>query len=290
MEKSAERLKILAKIEEFERAGTFDQDVEDDPEAIELTPDKADYLNKKLKNRILEFLTLRQGKKFYENQEKLGNIVIKEIKGFENVKGFKSGAIVTCNHFHPFDNYLVCKSLLPILRKGKIYKVIKEGNYTNPPKGFEMFLRHGDTLPLSRNRQTMRKFLEAMETLLKRGDKVLVYAEQAMWNQYRKPRPLKNGAFSFAVNHNVPVIPLFVTMEDTEKLDADGFPIQAYTVNILPIIYPDTNLSKSENIKYMRDTNYEAWVKTYEDFYKKPLVYLCDENKNETEEIKKEDE
>ena len=284
MEKSPERLKILDKIQQLEMAGLFDQDAEEDPETFELKPNKIDYLNKKLKSKIMEFLTLRAGKKFFEGQEKSGNIVIKEIRGFENLDKLDSGAIVTCNHFHPFDNYLVCKALYPKLRKGRIYKVIREGNYTNPPPGFEMFMRHGDTLPLSSNRQTMRKFMEAIETLLKRGEKILVYAEQSMWWNYRKPKPLKNGAFSFAVSNNVPVIPVFITMEDTENLDNDGFPIQAYTIHILPLIYPKENVSRAENVKFMRDKNYEEWVRVYEEFYKQPLVYLTNnDNKIEIE-------
>lgn len=283
MEKSPEKLKILERIENLERQGIFDQDVEDDPETIELLPDQIDYLDKKLKNKILTRLTLRAGKKFFEGQIKCGNLVIKDIIGTEHLLNLKkSGAIVTCNHFHPFDNYIILKALMPCLKKGRYYKVIREGNYTNPPKGFEMFMRHGDTLPLSQNRQTMRKFLEAVKVLLGKGNKVLVYPEQSMWWNYRKPKPLKNGAFNFAASNNVPVLPLFITMEDTDKLDSDGFPIQAHTVHILPPIYPKEGASKAENINYLRDENYKEWVKVYEDFYKTPLKYLCDEEKEIT--------
>ncbi|MBQ8425906.1 MAG: 1-acyl-sn-glycerol-3-phosphate acyltransferase [Clostridia bacterium] len=289
MEKSPEKLKILERIENLEKQGIFDQDVEDDPETIELLPDQIDYLDKKLKNKILTRLTLRAGKKFFEGQIKCGNLVIKDIIGTENLLNLKkSGAIVTCNHFHPFDNYIILKALMPCLKKGRYYKVIREGNYTNPPKGFEMFMRHGDTLPLSQNRQTMRKFLEAVKVLLGKGNKVLVYPEQSMWWNYRKPKPLKNGAFNFAVTNNVPVIPLFITMEDTDKIDGDGFPIQAHTVHILPPIYPKEDASKAENINFLKEENYKAWVKVYEDFYKTPLKYLCDEEKENTQPLQTE--
>ena len=62
-------------------------------------------------------------------------------------------------------------------------------------------------------------------------------------------------------------------MEDSDVLDGDGFFVQAYTVNFLPPIYPDKNLSKKENIQNMKDENYNLWVKTYEDFYKTKLTY-----------------
>ena len=37
-----------------------------------------------------------------------------------------------------------------------------------------------------------------------------------MWNNYRKPRPTKTGAYRLAVNNDVPIIPVFITMEDSE--------------------------------------------------------------------------
>ena len=218
MEKSKERVEILAKIEELEKQGIFDQDVENDPPSLELFPNQIDYLHKKLKTKILTHLTLKAGGKFFKSQIDAGNLVIKDIVGIENLPSKKQGAIVTCNHFHPFDNYIILKALEPTLKKGRYWKVIREGNYTNPPKGFEMFMRYGDTLPLSRNRETMRKFLDAVETLLKRGDKVLVYPEQALWWNYRKPIPFKSFSFMFSVSSNVPFIPIFITIEDTDKI------------------------------------------------------------------------
>lgn len=279
MEKSKERVEILAKIEELEKRGIFDQDVENDPPSLELFPDQIDYLHKKLKTKILTHLTLKAGGKFFKSQMDAGNLVIKDIVGIENLPSKKQGAIVTCNHFHPFDNYVILKALEPTLKKGRYWKVIREGNYTNPPKGFEMFMRYGDTLPLSRNRETMRKFLDAVETLLKRGDKVLVYPEQALWWNYRKPRPFKSGAFRFAVTSNVPVIPIFITMEDTDKIGDDGFPIQAYTAHICPAIYPDSNLSSKENMNMMCEKNYEYWTQIYEKFYNKKLKFTTKEEK-----------
>lgn len=279
MEKSKERLEILSKIEDLESKGIFDQDVENDPPSYELFPNQIDYLHKKLKTKILTHLTLKAGGKFFQGQVDCGNLVIKDIVGIENLPSKKQGAIVTCNHFHPFDNYVILKGLEPTLKKGRYWKVIREGNYTNPPKGFEMFMKYGDTLPLSRNRETMRKFLNAVDVLLKRGDKVLVYPEQALWWNYRKPRPFKPGAFKFAVTSNVPVVPMFITMEDTDKIGDDGFPIQAYTVHICPAIYPDENLSSKENVNMICEKNYKLWVDIYEKFYNTKLKYNTKEEK-----------
>ena len=94
-----------------------------------------------------------------------------------------------------------------------------------------------------------------------------------MWWNYRKPKPMQDGAFTLAVRNNTPVVPIFITMEDTDIPDGDGFFVQEYTVNILPAIYPDNSLTRAEARDAMKKANYDAWVGVYEDFYKKPLVY-----------------
>lgn len=279
MEKSPERLEILSRMEKLENQGIFDQDVENDPPELELFPDQVDYLHKKLKTKIMTYLTLKAGAKFLQSQIDSGNFVIKEIIGTENLPDKKQGAIVTCNHFNPLDNFVVLKALMPSLKKGRFWKVIREGNYTNPPKGFDMFMRYGDTLPISRNRKTMHNLMQAIDILLKRGDKVLVYPEKALWWNYRKPRPFKIGAFKFAVSAGVPVIPMFITMEDTDKIGGDGFPIQAYTVHIGECLKADENLTAKENINMLMEKNYQFCVDTYERVYNTKLKFNIKEEK-----------
>lgn len=115
--------------------------------------------------------------------------------------------------------------------------------------------------------------MKAFAELLKRGETILIYPEQAMWWNYKKPRPMQDGAFSLAVRNKVPIVPIFITMEDSTALDGDGFPVQEYTLHILPAIYPKEDLNRIEAKIDMKNRNYEAWVSVYEDFYQKPLVY-----------------
>lgn len=50
--KSKDRLRILERIAEYEKAGTFDIDVEDDPPAPTLMPDQIDYERKSLSAKL----------------------------------------------------------------------------------------------------------------------------------------------------------------------------------------------------------------------------------------------
>ena len=280
IEKDKGRLEVLARIEEYEKKGWFSKDVEEDPPTIPLTPDKVDYLNKKLKNKISTFFVNIGAKRFIKNLVKNGQMIIKDIKGIENYVAIQnSGAILTCNHFHPFDNFAIHYALFKYMYKpGKqvLYKVIREGNYTNFPGIYGFFFRHCNTLPLSANFSTMKNFMAAMKVLLERGEKVLIYAEQGMWWNYRKPRPLTAGAFKFAAESKVPVLPIFITMNDSDKIGGDGFPIQEYTLHFLPPIYPDESKTVKENMEIMKDKNYEMWKEVYETTYGVPLTYSCD--------------
>ena len=82
-----------------------------------------------------------------------------------------------------------------------------------------------------------------------------------------------------AVRNNVPVIPIFITMQDSDKIDGEGYPIQEYTVNISEPIYPDENLSSRENMEMMLNKNFEVWKQIYEDFYGIPLEYTTETDK-----------
>ncbi len=273
MEQSAHKLELLKRIEEFERKGLWHLDVEDDPETYPLMPDMIDYLNEKLSSKIKNKIANIMGTRFFDKMIKNRQMIIKEVRGIENFLAVEGGKIVTCNHFNPCDNYAVWLALRKHMGGKMLYKVIREGNYTNPPKPFGLFMRHCNTLPLSGQMPTMKKFMKAVQTLLSRGETILIYPEQSMWWNYRKPKPMQDGAFSIAVMNKTPVVPIFITMQDSDVLDGDGFFVQEYTIHILPAIYPDPTLPRQEAKNQMKEKNYEAWVKTYEDFYGIPLVY-----------------
>ena len=279
---SADRLEVLAKIKEYEKAGRFDEDVENDPPAPELLPDKVDYLCKKLSSKISRRIANRVGDKFFLKLIKKNILVIDGMTGEEHLSALQNGAIVTCNHFHAFDNYVVFHCIRKYLPKKYLYKVIREGNYTNFPGLYGYLFRHCNTLPLSSNRRTMVNFLSAVNTLLKRGESILIYPEQGMWWNYRKPRPFKIGGFKMAYRAGVPVVPTFITMTDDERLDDSGYPIQRFTLHVMPPIYPDKALGEKVGAEQMKNQAYEYCKAKYEEVYGIPLVYGEEDESAET--------
>ena len=269
-----DRKHILEKIEQYELEGRFDEDVEDDPPGRTIMPGEVDYTQKKLSSKIASRIAFSRARKYLNSIIKNKTLIVKEIKGIENFRELSSGAVITCNHFNAMDSFAIQLAYeASEQKKRKFFRIIREGNYTSFPGFFGYLMRNCNTLPLSSNLGTMREFVKATDTLLADGHFILVYPEQSMWWNYRKPKPLKDGGFHIAAKNNVPVLPCFITMEDTDTVGEDGFPIQEYTIHVCEPIYPDKTKTIRENTASMMAKNYEVWKEIYERVYGIPLVY-----------------
>lgn len=269
------RKQILEKIVQYEKEGKFDVDVEDDPPYTPIEPHGLDFLHKKLRNKFKSWFANWYSFRFFNHRIKKGDIVIDGYTGINNLKAVEDGGVITANHFSPFDSIPIHKVVKKYTKKN-LFKIIREGNYSFPGL-YGFFMRNCNSIPLASNIEVMKVTLNAVDTVLRRGDLLLVYAEQSMWWNYRKPKPLKIGAFRFAAKNNVPVIPTFITMRDTDKLDAEGYPIQAYTLHILAPIYPDPSKNIKENAEMLKLENERVWKELYEKVYGIPLTYLTED-------------
>lgn len=273
------RINTLRKIEELERKGLFNEDVWPEPQYKALQPGDVDYFKKKLSTRIKNKMCKRAVERFIKKQEKQHQAIIKDFKGLEKLENLSTGAIITSNHFHPFDSYPVSRAVKKVFGKKKnMHIVVAEYNYAGGTGFYGYIFRNQNTIPLAQNKQVMVECLKAINYYLKKGDFILVYPEQALWQNYKKPRPLKDGAFRFAVKANVPVVACFVTMSDSQYLDGEGIPVQEYTLHILDVIYPREELSNKENIEYLRQENERLMKEKYEEVYGEKLTFLTKED------------
>ncbi len=274
----SERVRVIDSYLALEREGRFDEDVEDDPPSVPLDDERFDYLKsgviKGLKRRLAYSLATSFVKKLVKQKK----LIIKDIIGLENLKNLHTGAILTCNHFNPFDSFAIELAYRASKQtKRRFWRVIREGNYTSFGGFYGFLMRNCYTLPLSSSNRVMRKFIKASCDLLRGGDLVLFYPEKSLWWNYRKPKPLKEGAYYFATRCNVPVLPCFITMQDSPYTGDDGFPIQEYTIHISEPIYPKAELTRDENIKHLMEENARVWKDIYESFYHIPLEYTSAE-------------
>ena len=68
------------------------------------------------------------GMKFLNDLLKDNKLIIKQVIGIENLQKVKTGAIITCNHFNPYDSYAIQKVFRETgqAKEKKLYKKTKQ--------------------------------------------------------------------------------------------------------------------------------------------------------------------
>lgn len=196
-----------------------------------------------------------------------------QIVGLEKIPNDLEGVLITSNHFGPLENTII-RHLTNTLKRKKLNIISQTTNFAM--KGFIGFImNYANTIPISTEpRYLARDFLSVMkEKLVEKKEAVLLYPEQEMWFNYRKPRPPKNGAFFYATKLNIPIISCFVEIVDKDEDDTEDFKKVKYILHILDVLYPDPDKTSKENVEYLAEADYNLKKECYEKVYKKPLTY-----------------
>lgn len=196
-----------------------------------------------------------------------------EIVGLEKIPKDIGGVLITSNHFSPLENTVI-RHLTNTLGRKHLGIISQTSNFAM--KGIIGFLmNYADTIPLSTEpRYLVRDFLLILkERLVDKQHAVLLYPEQEMWFNYRKPRPPKNGAYFYAAKLNVPIISCFVEMVDLPEDDTPEFKKVKYVLHILDVLYPDPDKSVKENTEALGNADYTLKKACYETVYGKELTY-----------------
>ncbi|WEV37056.1 1-acyl-sn-glycerol-3-phosphate acyltransferase [Lactobacillus sp. ESL0677] len=196
------------------------------------------------------------------------------LTGLDNLSGLpRGGAIITTNHFNQIDS-------LPIKRlankaQHQLTIAIEDTNLKLP--GILSYLmNYVGTIPLVKSTSYIsNNFPQHLNDVLTQNNWVLIYPEQEMWWNYRKPRQLQRGAYYFAAKQNVPIISTFIEIQTLPKLEKDHphFQQTKYVVHVLPTIYPDTSVEANIDSRRMLKQDYQQKVTAYETAYQCKLDY-----------------
>ena len=199
MKKDEERLQVIENIKKAVEDKKFNSKVEiHDHTVTNEEREKVilhyDGRKKKIRNKaktiiargIAESLT-----KHYNHQT--------EIKGLENIKDIKTGAIVTSNHFSKIDNTIIRYLMLKTGKRKKFDVIVQETNIFMPG-GLGWLLKNNQTIPINKSHQYIsNNFEPTLEKLFQKKHFVLIYPEEEMWFNYKKPRPRKNRSISLCL-------------------------------------------------------------------------------------------
>lgn len=127
-----------------------------------------------------------------------------------NRKG--KGYVTVCNHVHVMDSLMItmaCGARHPIFTSQE------ETFYIN---GLRTLLRALDCVPILKEGDGLKKFLDEMSAQLKKGRVVNVYPEGSIETMCDHLRPFSKGAFNLAQRAGVPIVPMVITPREKKGL------------------------------------------------------------------------
>lgn len=194
-----------------------------------------------------------------------------KIKPAQAVSKLPVGGIITSNHFNPLDNTAIRK--LAAKKHQRLF-VLSQPTNLKMTGVLGFLMNYDDIIPLSKSYDYLGKTLpRLLKQIFSQGNYVLIYPEQEMWFNYRKPRPPKRGAYYYAAKLQVPIISCFVEIKDQLQNDNAQFKKVHYVVHVLPTIYPDPQKNIEANTNLMMKKDYAQKCQAYEQAYHRKLDY-----------------
>lgn len=182
-----------------------------------------------------------------------------KVEGRENLKEnrhlLENGAMTICNHVFRWD--MIC--ILYGIRFRRVWIPM----YRLPFQGKDnFFMRTIGGIPIPEDRNGLRCFNEAFDTLNGRKAWIHIFPESCSWNFYAPIRPLTKGAFNMAYKYAKPIIPCTLTFRERKGifkyLGNSKEPL--VTIHIGKPLVPDTKNLRKDEIARLRNSAFSAML------------------------------
>lgn len=203
------------------------------------------------------------------------------IKGRKNIKNnkelFKKGVITISNNVHLWDYICINRALMP----HKMHTIVWPYNVRSE-NSFLVRMVGGVPIP-DNNINGSIKFNNEVNKYLQNGGLLHIYPEGSMWEYYKPIRPFKRGVAHYAINNNVPIIPLAFSYRKPGFIRRKIFhQIALFTLNIGDAIIPDyQELNKDNEIDLINKCHKEVCILSGVD----PIDNIYEANYNKTKRI-----
>lgn len=207
-------------------------------------------------NLVENVITERdEDKRYFENRFVLRKIALTllplynrimfglTVSGEENLADVSGGMVTICNHVHTLD----CTMVAGVCRQHRMYFPTLDENLKMP------FVRHlVDDLggiPIPGKLSEFRGFMERIEATLSQGDAVHLFPEGSLEPYCPILRPFQKGAFTFAYDAEVPLVPMVLTYRSVNGVRSLLRKKPFLHLEILKPVYPDVNNKRSHEIR-----------------------------------------
>ncbi len=160
----------------------------------------------------------------------------------------QKGVILVCNHVFPMDALTMASTYA----YPNLYVTVLQSNLGFPI--FSRYIRFGAAVPIPEDRHLLPRFKEQTIAVLAKGRNILFYPEAALIPFCDHVRPFKTGAFHYAINAGVSILPCCWTFHQPKgiyKLWRRKKPIMH--LNYLPLYTP--TLTGNNNIDIRKATS-----------------------------------
>ncbi len=169
-----------------------------------------------------------------------------KIEGKENIRDLKGGAISISNHVL----FLDCAMVGLAFGTKEIYYTTREESFKIPfVRKLIKLLR---AIPIPKKISNKEQFTQEINDIVQTGKVVHFYPEAALWPYYEKIRNFKNGAFNFAVNNNVPIIPMVFKFREPKGIRKFLKRKKDVTLVVLEPIMPGKLNNRKQNIENLK--------------------------------------
>ena len=177
-----------------------------------------------------------------------------KIEGKEKIKNYKKhnkkGYFVYHNHTQEvLDTFL--PSIVNIPKKA--YIIANADNVSI--KGLKTANKMMGAIPIPEDKESTKKFLEALNYYLEKGKPISIYPEAHVWPYYTGIRNFKSVSFKYPVKQNVPIFSCTTTYQKNTK----------YKIKVVLYIdgpfYPNVDLPLKKAQENLRNQVYNTMVK-----------------------------
>lgn len=170
-----------------------------------------------------------------------------KIEGKENIRNLKDGAVSVSNHVLVLD----CAMIGLACGFKKIYYTTREESFKIPV--VRKLIKLLRAIPIPKKVSNKKNFIKAINNLLQKGKVVHFYPEAALWTYYERIRNFKDGAFEFAINNKVPVVPIVFKFREPKGIRKILKKKKDVTLVVLePILYNKEDNNKKQSIENLK--------------------------------------
>lgn len=165
------------------------------------------------------------------------------VSGEDNLADVSGGMVTICNHVHTLD----CTMVAGVCRQHRMYFLTLDENLKMPFVGHLVDDLGG--IPIPGRISEFRGFMEGIEATLRQGDAIHLFPEGSLEPYCPTLRPFQKGAFTFAYDAEVPLVPMVLTYRSVNGVRSLLRKKPLLHLEILKPVYPDVNNKKSHEIQ-----------------------------------------